>query len=165
MAINSYRGKILEHAVGESKNSKTPQITFSVEILDGDRAGAIVYVHKYLTEKAIENTVKDLRSLGWGGTDFAELFPGGSQSFAGREVRVYNKPEKYEGEMKDKWNFSFGLGLKPTEDVGLAKRLNASFGGTLKMTKPAAGANGATKPQQPQQQQQATGGGGQEIPF
>ncbi len=136
-----YLGRIIEHAVGESKTSKTPQITFkaAVEGVEGggDVTPTTAYVYLYLTDKAVENTVNALRSLGYTHDSFDQLDPEATDahSFDGVEVRLRVKYESYNGRDQEKWSFAIGSGKLERMERSKLSGLNAAFGKHLKQNR------------------------------
>ena len=124
-------------------------------------------ITKYLSDKAVEYTIKDLRALGWEGESFKELDPTqpNSLSWVGQSIRVYCEHETNDAGTWERWNLPYVASDKPAKaksDVKIASKLDALFGKLAKET--------ATKKSKPAARpavvQSGTGANvGEEIPF
>lgn len=128
-----YTGRIAHVTVGESKEKKTPQIVFTVEVEpDGDTRT----VFRYLTEKTIDHVIKDLNALGYDRGGFDEIDPDHPNAFdfVGIPVKLRVRYETYDGKEREKWDFAFGGGgieVQKMDSKGVS-RLNAVFGAKLR---------------------------------
>lgn len=95
----------------------------------------------FLTEKAGEYAIRDLRGLGWEGDSFAELEPThpGCHSFVDMELECYMKIEaRKDGSGSDeRWNLHRDIVAEPLPESDLAK-LHRMFAKELKSSKPKA---------------------------
>ncbi len=144
-----YKGRIVKWGLGESKEKKTPQLSFVVHIErevapDGTEYDCPTYertIYRYITDATVERLVDDLRRLGYEGESFDQLHPDHPQahSFEGQEVRVYCKFEQYQNQDKEKFEFDFGTPEIKNMEKAAVSQLNAKFGAMLKATaRPAA---------------------------
>lgn len=85
----------------------------------------------HLTEKTIDFQVANLRNLGWGGTDFEELFSG-SHSFVGQDIEVSCEHQEFRGRYYERWSL-WGEGRKAASNSTILS-LNQKFGEKLKET-------------------------------
>lgn len=170
-----YTGVITEHGVQESKNGNV-EIVFRVGVdqIDDPISGGtkpynafVAYVRQYpCTDESRRITGEILKSLGI--TDVSQLALEGDKSpCIGKEVKLRNKHDTYEGEHVDRFSFTFGS--KPIENsAGALQKLKGMFGNSLKSgAAPKKSASTpakkpATTPVQSDSQQEA---GGDDIPF
>ena len=175
-----YTGVITEHGVQESKNGNV-EIVFKVGVdhIDDPISGGqkpydafVAYVYQYpCTDETRRITGEILKSLGI--TDVSQLALEGDKSpCIGREVKLRNRHEEYQGEKRDK--FSFTMGSKPIENsAGALQKLKGMFGNSLKSgaapkkstpSSPKKNATVSTQPLNVQSDSQQEAGG-DDIPF
>lgn len=138
-----YIGRVLEQALGESKNKGTPQLVLKFQIINevdritGERLELREqqerWVYIYLTEKAMDMALKALKALGYRKNSLRFLDPTieGFHNFAGTEVELYCKHEEYEGEQQERWSVNTPFESKPV-DASSIRKLDALFGKGLK---------------------------------
>lgn len=136
---STFKGIITEHGVEESKNNN-PQIVFKVAVdrvhdpVTGEfkeYSPFIAYIYQYpTTQESIRITGEILKSLGI--TDASQLtLEAGKSPCIGKEVEIRNKHDEYNGEIKDRFSFSFGS--KPIQNSANAiQKLKGMFGNSLK---------------------------------
>lgn len=168
-----YDARITAQRFGTTETDKpffaiTFQPMAKIDMETGDRidcGGPVRTMRLFLSEAAAPHSIKKLRSLGWGGSSFAEINPESEEhhSFVEQTVVVRCKHEEYKGQPQEKWDFPHegGLDIKPLDDKGMRK-LDALLGRHLKET--------ATKPKaSPAKQATATAaaasGNGSKVPF
>lgn len=93
---------------------------------EGDRD-----VKLFLTDKTIDFQLAILRDLGWGGTDFDELF-NEEHSFVGQEIDVYNEHREYKGKYYDQFQVHRETGK--LRDKSKVASLTERFSDQLKAT-------------------------------
>ncbi len=89
-------------------------------------------VYMYLTDKTNDRVIGQLRELGFDGSSFRELEPGGGYSFVGDTIILRCEHDVYENKRREKWDIPFSGGAEQTE--GVARRLDRLFGADLKRT-------------------------------
>ncbi len=131
----SYRCQVTEPPggewFGESKEKNTPYIAIRCVVNEPDSSqhGAEITYHAWLTEGALDRTVKDLGEIfGWNG-DMAAL-AGGEVSFVGQECVIVTEAEEYDGKtrIRAKWLNSVDRQapvMAKEKVAGLIARLNA----------------------------------------
>jgi len=140
-----YEVRFKSQGFSESKEKKTPFffLTFDpVNLILGDDIHPVdaryeCKVDLWLTEKTVERTVENLRTIGWEGNSFRDLEPGGF-SFEGVVGHLRCSHEQNGEKVYDKWDFPATGGVKVEHVSGMAKKLDALFGKALKASKPAA---------------------------
>lgn len=85
--------------LGKSNTKGTPQVEVDFEVTDGPEDGATLKHFMYLSDAAIQYTVKDLRTLGWKGDDVSNI------TGLDRKVELVLEPEEYKGQTRDKVKF------------------------------------------------------------
>jgi hypothetical protein len=138
--VGAYVGEVINQGLGESKTG-TPFFYLKVKVLgtpdnEGYVPAAQQYdrtVYFYLSEKSMENTVENLKALGFNGSSLAQLDPDHAKavSFIGNQVDLYCQHEEYNGDWKEKWNLSRVLAVQTIEPKKL-RQLDALFGKSLK---------------------------------
>lgn len=68
-----YLARATRYKLTETTNTRTPYIAVAFELLDGDHAGAELTWSGWLSDKAMERTLKGLRAAGWRGADLSDL--------------------------------------------------------------------------------------------
>lgn len=136
----AYVGEIINQGLGESKTG-TPYFFLKVKVLGTPDDNSYVpaaqqyerTVYFYLSEKAMEGTVENLKSLGFDGKSLAQLDTDHPQaiSFIGNQQDLYCNHEEYNGEWREKWNLSRILEVQKIEPKKL-RQLDALFGKSLK---------------------------------
>ena len=147
---------------GESHGTKFVALGFAIlgEVNSADPDGALLTcaagdrtVFLYLTEKTVERSIEELRSLGFDKDSFRYLLPevAGYVNLAGTEVALQCRHDTYQGDTKEKWSLAFQGGgppnIKPLNQAGV-RQLDALFGKALK-AKPAKSNGNGAKPQPP----------------
>lgn len=172
-AKGEYMFAVEEQGFGESKNG-TPFFFFRgkpVSIILPDGGGEPCEkqydreIVRYLSEKAVEYTIADLRRLGWEGESFKELDPSvnGHLSWVGQTIHVVCEHEENDKGTWERWGLPFVAGDKPEKpksDVRIAWKLDAMFGKIAKQT--------ATKKSPPKKQPVQSGSGANtdgDVPF
>lgn len=158
-----YLCKIVGQGLGESKEKKTPFVFLTVRPVaqygmteDGEQEYQVDAqydrtVNLWLSPKTVERAAQRLVELGWQGTDWNDLAPGGACNLEGTEVRLTCLHENYNDQAREKWDFPFGGAVQHDPSVG--KKLNALFGKSLK------------KPAKQPIKAAATNGGDDDLPF
>ena len=138
-----YVCKITSQGFSESKENKTPffflafapQGRINPDDPDGSLHPCDDYerdVKFWLTEKAIETTIRRLQSLGWEGQSFQELEPNGKTSFVGRHITLQCEHEDYNDKIYDKWEWPYEGGNSIESIEGMGRKFDALFGRQLK---------------------------------
>lgn len=167
-----YMFAVEEQGFGESKNG-TPFFFFRgrpVSVVLADGSGSPLdkqyprEIKRYLSEKAVEYTIADLRRLGWQGESFRELDPsvGGHLSWVGQTIQAVCTHDVNDAGTWEQWGLPYVAGDKPEKaksDVKIASKLDAMFGKLAKES--------ATKKSQPAKRQPVASStnGGEDIPF
>lgn len=148
----AYVGEIINQGLGESKTG-TPYFFLKVKVLGTPDDNSYVpaaqqyerTVYFYLSEKAMEGTVENLKTLGFDGKSLSQLDLDHAQaiSFVGNQIDLYCNHGEYNGEWREKWNLSRILEVQKIEPKKL-RQLDALFGKSLK-TAPANTAPTAAK--------------------
>lgn len=128
MKLGKQNAKAVDCTLAESGQNKTPCVAVEFQNEEGESCTW----YGYLTDKAAERTIRDLRKMGWNGDDISELSAGMLPNSI--EIDVYE--EEYEGTMREKVRIA-GMAAKPIEQSG-AKALAAKLKGLCK-TVPKAG--------------------------
>jgi hypothetical protein len=85
-------------------------------------------IRMYITGATFDRVIGQLRSLGFTGSRFSELEPGGGFSFIGQDFELECQHETYKGKTREKWDVPY----KRTEQKdGVARDLDALFGAEL----------------------------------
>jgi len=154
-AEGNYVGRILTQSIGESSAKRTPQIVFTVEILgpvDKENPGNYIAgqyevqqrsVYLFLTEGAVERTLKVLHQLGFDKTSFTYISPAtpGYHNFANTEIDLFCEWEpKMKGDgYVEKWGASLGdRAPAPEMETSKIRQLDMLYGRQLKAGKAAA---------------------------
>jgi len=163
-----YWGRCISQAIGESKakegesqGSRFVALGFQVrgKVNAADPEGHLLAcpagertVFLYLTEKSIERTIDELRSLGFDKDSFKFLLPEtpGYVNLNGVECALQCRHETYQGKTKDKWSIAGGGGpnIKALDTAGV-RQLDALYGKALKAKPAAKPTNGAKPPPEP----------------
>ena len=117
----------------ESGESNTPSIRLNLKVTEGECKGEEVEYHGWLTEKAMDRTLKTLEeAFGWDGDleALAKLVSTGP--FAGKPCKIVTEMEEYRGKktVKVKWlngMESSGAGshsVSPERAMEIARRLS-----------------------------------------
>lgn len=137
-----YLCKIVGQGLGESKEKKTPFVFLTVQPVaqyamgeEGEQEYPVATqydrtVQLWLTEKTVERSAERLCELGWAGSDWNDLAPGGVCDLTGNEVRLSCSHESWNDQSREKWDFPFGGSAHHDPSVG--KKLNALFSKALK---------------------------------
>ena len=132
-----YECVIRDQGFDVSKEKKTPcfWLPFVPITSQGDGEYRRM-VHLWLTDKTIDNVVARLRLLGWEGTSFKDLEPGGF-SLKGKSVRLRCDHEQHDDKIYEKWEFPppEGSGQQAENVDGVARKLDALFDKALKTGK------------------------------
>ena len=138
-----YECIVQSQGFGESKEKKTPYFFLAFSpVKHNGREVESPYERElkmWLTDKTVERAIGQLRGLGWGGSSFADLEPGG-HSFRGVNLTLTctHNADGYED-----WELPAPSSGTSQQTPGVTKRLDALFGRELK--------NGAgTAPVRPQ---------------
>lgn len=129
MAIGTHAVRVVSHGLGKS-GTGTPYIA----VLFENEAAERLSWYGYLSEKAIERTVKTLEDLGWvpahDGGDITAL--NGTDRLVGAEAEIVVEAEVYDGKerRKVKWVNRPGGGV-PKMEEGDAAGLAASLRGRI----------------------------------
>ncbi len=166
MAIGAGRHhvQVVGHVLGRS-GTGTPHIAVLFEDVNGDR----VTWYGYLTDAAMERTVRSLQVLGWDpmadGGRIEQL--NGTQRLAGAEAEIVVEMETFEGKTqpKVKWvnevGGGLGEGMPPQEATAFSASIRAKI---LSAAKPKP--NGQPGPAQGPVVSQAAGPGlDDDLPF
>ena len=133
---------------GESENKKTPYFWVEFEPMgrvNPDNPEALIGCEKrtrdikmYLKKgQCIDISVQNLRNLGWEGSSFQDLEPGGAFSFVGKEFKLECTHRQVDDKIYDDWAVPFWR--EPAESKpGIANKLDALFGTELGSGTPAA---------------------------
>jgi hypothetical protein len=138
-----YRCEVVSQGLGESSTG-TPQFVIRVKVLSELSGGEEVPVNSYertsylyLSEKAIESSIKRLKVMGFAGTSFRQLDPNaqGFHDFSGTIIEMVCKHETYDGKDTEKWGVRISES-KPLEikamDQKKLRDLDNLFGKQLK---------------------------------
>ena len=155
-----------------SKEKKTPCFWLSFMPITSEGDGAYSRtVQLWLTDKTIDNVVARLRTLGWEGTSFKDLEPGGF-TFIGKTVWLRCDHEQHDDRIYEKWEFPppEGSGQQAENVDGVARKLDALFGKALKggkvsMANAAYSEPAAAKADRTRTIEQDEIDGGDEVPF
>ena len=139
----NYLARITDTAIVESKNSKTPSVKLSLDILNDLDTGAEImgrriYADLWLTEKTIDNTAKTLAEIGCPCENFEDLNFG--NPMGGIEVEISTDFEEYNGKEYEKVAFVNPVGhyanrgMKRADD-SVAKQVSKKFNAVLKAAK------------------------------
>jgi hypothetical protein len=162
-----YLCKIVGQGFAESKDKKTPFLFLVVRPVaqfglnpEGEEQQYPVdanyerTVSLWLTDKTVERTAERLVELGWQGSDWNDLAPGGACDLTGTELRLTCTHELYEDKTREKWDFPYSGGVAQ-HDPKVGKKLNAMFAKALR--KPSGPARSPATA--------ARGPSGDDIPF
>ena len=138
----NYKATITGHGFAESKNTHTPSIKFSLKAtfdLDAQQTcEKTFYADLWLSDKAIENTCKTLRDIGFQGDNMGDL--NDTQCLVDTEVEITTENDEYNGETRERVKFmnaagSFAKrGVKPM-DENHAKAIAAKYSMYLRNAK------------------------------
>lgn len=157
-----YMARIEGHKLTESKQKGTPQLAFSLTILGrmdpadperltDDGAGLQRTIFRALTENTFQRVWSELDKLDFVGDEFSlldeELSGDKFVSLAGKEIPVRMKPEVYQGQEQERWEFDMLGGFVPqSTSAAKAREVDTMFsrkrtqaGGAAAGAKPAAG--------------------------
>lgn len=176
----NYSAEIISTALGESKEKKTPFVAMQVrtiKCLDTDEEKELKFTATlWLSDKAVERTVKTLRELGFDGQTLIDLnLP---DTMAGLQCEITTKVEEYNGKAEERVAFvnkpgSFAnRGLRACSE-DMAKSISARFDACLRSGKyhrqaqqnAAYGRASIPAQQQPQQQSWGDGEQADDLPF
>lgn len=151
LAPGRYRGHIVRWKLGENKNGNL-MLVFTVCLdarlgrdgetpMDGEERDVTLW----LTETALQYSVKDLRALGYDRNDLDGLDPDGAEPFQFGEIDVGLEMKLESGrddpsKQYERWSFRLGGGgagpqvAKP--DAGRFRALNAVFGSVARQAPP-----------------------------
>jgi hypothetical protein len=119
-----------------SKEKKTPcfWLRFLPVKKDGEEIDAEYEreIKMWLTDGTINRVIDRLRSLGWKGSSFKELEPGGKHAFAGTNCQLRCEHEQNGSTVYEQWEFPAPRSAPPENKTGVAKKLDALFGKALK---------------------------------
>lgn len=135
----TFKCVVIDHVLRESKEKKTPSVMLKLDtvenIITGEKVQSThLYFDGYLTENAIDNTMKTLtEALGWNGVDLNDL--NGTGKFCGVEVAAVVDEESYQGQLRSKVKFVNNLEratakIDPMES-GIARGLAESLKGRI----------------------------------
>ena len=135
----NYSATITSHGFAESKNTHTPSIKFSLKAtydLDAQQpVDKTFYADLWLSDKAIENTCRTLREIGFNSDNMQDLNDSGVM--VGVEVEITTEDDEYNGQVREKVKFMNAAGsyarrgVKPM-DSNQAKKLAAKYNSALK---------------------------------
>ncbi len=137
-----YLVEVTGQGFGESDQKKTPFFFLEFEpryqMMNQGQVGVEPYtreVRLYLTDKALDGALARLRSLGWSGTSFSELEPGGAFSFSGQEMGLICQHSQDGDKVYENWSVPLaGGGSKVESKSGISKKLDNLFGRQLRKT-------------------------------
>ena len=138
-APGTYDCQIVDQGFDVSKEKKTPFLWLSFQPaalvnLDGSTVDCTEHydreVRMYLTEKTVERHIQRLRDIGFTGSSFKDLEPGGTCNLAEKVASIECKHE----DGYERWDFPApsGGGLSSEHKDGVARKLDALFGKALK---------------------------------
>lgn len=96
----TYRVRAVSSGIGVSNNKGTPYVRVTMRVLDGDYEGHEIDWMSYVTEKTQERVVKDLRTLGYKGSNPEELHNRGEaeiEQFLPKTVSIVTETEEFNG--------------------------------------------------------------------
>ena len=132
----NYSATITGHGFAESKNTHTPSIKFALKATyDLDAQQPVDYADLWLSDKAIENTCKTLRDIGFNSDNMQDLNDSGVM--VGVEVEITTEDDEYNGQVREKVKFMNAAGsyarrgVKPMDSTQ-AKKLAAKYNSALK---------------------------------
>ena len=135
----NYSATITGHGFAESKNTHTPSIKFALKAtydLDAQQpVDKTFYADLWLSDKAIENTCRTLREIGFNSDNMADL--NDSQLMVGTVVEITTEWEDYNYNSYEKVKFMNAAGnyarrgVKPMDSTQ-AKKLAAKYNSALK---------------------------------
>lgn len=118
-----YRARAKEWSLGYASTG-TPQVAVYFEFLDEGVGGGITWFG-FLSEKALESTVRGLRNCGWEGDELADL-----TGLDKNEVELVVEMEEYNGQTRPKvrWvNRAGGAAVKNAMGEDEAKAFSANL--------------------------------------
>lgn len=128
-----YDCQIMGQGFDESSQKKTPFFWINVSVNADGFESYDREVRMYLTDGTIERALARLKQLGWDGSSFKSLEPGGNCQLAGTIVTLECKHE----DGYERWDFPAPAGGGSSEHQdGVARKLDALFGKALGKTKP-----------------------------
>ena len=127
IAVGRHAVKVVSHALGRSSTG-TPHVAVLFEDAGGDR----ITWYGYLSDAAMERTIKSLQALGWDPVANNGMVDSlnGTDLLVGRDAEVVVDTEVYNGEVrhKVKWVNAVGGGL----GEGMAADDATSFAASLR---------------------------------
>jgi hypothetical protein len=150
-AAGKYRAQIVNWGFSKAK-SGNPQIFWSVKPIGKITPGGDLEncpdwertIFRAITDKTIEFVAVELKALGYNYDTFDQIDRNHPQAFnfGAGEVTVEMKHEMYQGKQQERWQFCLGKAFEPTPvERGEVAKLNAMFGGNLKMARMSVAAN------------------------
>lgn len=140
-----YAAKVVAQGFDVSKEKRTPFFWLAYEPLclvnaEGDDIGQCARdereVRLYITDGTIENLLGKLRYLGWNGSSWSELEPGGSHSFVGQEIIVECRHEQVNERVYERWELPGSRRQRSEAVQGVARKLDTLFGRQTKAVAP-----------------------------
>jgi hypothetical protein len=133
-----YYGVVTDHGYGPPDGQDgTPYLAvqFDLERMNDNQPAGAITAYLYLSDKAIEQTAKKLRAIGYVGTDGSELSDG--SKLRGMRCQVQVTQEAYNGEVRNKVGWINPEHFVPGVGKGEASaKANASRLSTLLKTVP-----------------------------
>lgn len=104
----TYRACAVSSAIGVSNTKLTPYVRVTLRVLEGPHEGHEIDWTAYVTDKTQERVVKDLRTLGYQGTNPEELHNRDEESagqFLPATVSIVVEHEEWQGQVRErvKW--------------------------------------------------------------
>lgn len=130
----TYRGKVTDGGLAKAGNGNEQAALLCELGGDGPEKGLKLTYYGSFSERAIEITIKALRTAGWKGVDLTEIDRWSEVVPEPPEVEFVIEPEEYEGvtRAKVKWiNATGGIGVKerlaPAEAQTFAQRMKGKL--------------------------------------
>jgi hypothetical protein len=143
-----YYGVVADHGYGPPDGQDgTPYLAvkFDLETMSDNQPAGSITAYLYLTDKAIEQTAKKLRAIGYVGTEGSELTDG--SRMRGMRCQVQVTQETYNGKVSNKVGWINSENYQPGVPKGEGSaKANASRLSTLLKTVPATDKSGDPVP-------------------
>lgn len=152
--------EITAQGFSQTPTKGTPYFFLTFKI--GQEDGTITF---WLTDGAIDFSLRQLEQLGWDRRGFDSLEPSnpGHHSFVGQRITVVNLHETRDGKTYDKFRIRGPAAEKPVVESKALKALNAKFASKLKPK--AAAAAPPAKPAPTFTPEEIAAAGADDIPF
>lgn len=128
LAAGTYKARAVQGVLGQAGNG-TDQVGVEFELTDPEVAGQRIAWYGFFTEKALETTLRALRTCGWQGQDLSDL-----SGIDANEVSLVVEHEEYEGATRARvrWvNGAGGLAMKAPMQADQAKSFAARMRGAV----------------------------------